>query len=83
MPNADFPRLSADPTLAAQLLPSEGFPNTDYMIMNNNKEPFDKLDVRRALSMAIDRDRMSQILNGRATPLAASCRPASPAQIRI
>ena len=78
VPNADFPRLSADPTLAAQLLPSEGFPNTDYMIMNNNKEPFDKLDVRRALSMAIDRERMSQILNGRATPLAGFLPPGVP-----
>lgn len=69
VPGADYPRLSADPVLSQRLLKSEGFPNTGYVIMNNNKEPFNKLEVRKALSMAIDRDRLVQILNGRAVPI--------------
>ena len=52
------------------LLPTAGFPNTDYMIINNNKEPFNNVEVRQAMSMAVDRERLSQILNGRAIPLA-------------
>jgi len=69
VPNADYPRLVADPVLSTRLLKSEGFPNTGYVIMNNNKEPFNNLDVRKALSMAVDRQRLVQILNGRATPI--------------
>ena len=69
VPNADYPRLAADPVLSQRLLKSEGFPNTGYVIINNNIEPFNNLDVRRALSMAIDRQRLVQILNGRATPI--------------
>jgi ABC-type transport system substrate-binding protein len=69
VPNADYPRLAADPVLSQRLLKSEGFPNTGYVIMNNNKEPFSKLEVRKALSMAIDREHLVQILNGRAVPI--------------
>jgi ABC-type transport system substrate-binding protein len=69
VPNADYPRLAADPVLSTRLLKSEGFPNTGYIIMNNNKEPFSNLKVRQALNMAIDRERLVQILNGRATPI--------------
>lgn len=69
VPNADYPRLAADPVLSQRLLKSEGFPNTGYVIMNNNKEPFNKLEVRKALSMAVDRERLVQILNGRAVPI--------------
>lgn len=69
VPNADYPRLAADPVLSTRLLKSEGFPNTGYVIMNNNKEPFSNIKVRKALDMAIDRDRLVQILNGRATPI--------------
>jgi len=55
--------------LSKQLIASQGFPNTDYIIMNNNKAPFDKLEVRKALAMAIDRDRIVQLKNGRGTPI--------------
>lgn len=78
MPNSDYPRLAADPVLAERLLPTAGFPNTDYMIINNNKEPFDKVEVRQAMSMAVDRDRLNQILNGRAEPLGGFLPPGVP-----
>lgn len=69
VPNSDYPRLAADPVLSQRLLKSAGFPNTSYIIMNNNKEPFSDIRVRQALSMAVDRDRLVQIYNGRATPI--------------
>jgi ABC-type transport system substrate-binding protein len=78
VPNADYPRLKEDEAVAKRLIPTAGFPNTDYMILNNNKAPFDKLDVRKAISMAIDRDHLVQILNGRADPLSGFLPPGVP-----
>lgn len=78
VPNADYPRLAGDPVLSQRLLKTAGFPNTDYMIINNNKEPFNILEVRKAMSMAIDRERLSQILNGRAVPLGGFLPPGVP-----
>jgi ABC-type transport system substrate-binding protein len=76
--SADYPRLAADPALSQRLLSSGGFPNTDYVILNNNKEPFSKGEVRRALSMAIDRQRLVQIMNGSAVELAGFLPPGVP-----
>ncbi len=66
VPNSDFPRINADPTLAERLVTTTAFPNIDYVIYQTRTEPFNNVDVRRALSMAIDRERLSTILNGRA-----------------
>ncbi|MCA9903502.1 MAG: ABC transporter substrate-binding protein [Anaerolineae bacterium] len=68
VPNSEYPRISADPVLSEQLLPTAGFPNVDYMIFNTNIEPFNNVDVRHAMNMAIDHQRLVQILNGRAVP---------------
>ncbi len=78
VPGSDYPRLKGDPALAARLLPTAGFPNTDYMIINNNKAPFTDVNVRKAMSMAVDRQRLVQILNGRADPLAGFLPPGVP-----
>jgi ABC-type transport system substrate-binding protein len=78
VPQADYPRLIADPVLSTQMMKTAGFPNTDYMIINNNKEPFNILEVRRAMSLAVDRERLSQILNGRAVPLGGFLPPNVP-----
>jgi ABC-type transport system substrate-binding protein len=80
VPSADYPRLAADPALLKRLLPTAGFPNTDYMVLNNNIEPYNKLEVRQAISMAIDRDHLSTALNGhdRATPLGGFLPPGVP-----
>lgn len=76
--SADYARLAEDPVLSARLLPTAGFPNTDYMIMNNNIEPYNNLQVRQAMSMAVDRERIAQIFNGRAVPLAGFLPPGVP-----
>jgi ABC-type transport system substrate-binding protein len=65
VPNTDYPRLADDPVLAEQLFALAAFPNTDYIVLNVNAEPFNNFDVRVALDMAIDRDRLTQINNNR------------------
>lgn len=76
--NGDYPRLSGDPALSKRLLKLLANPNIDYVIMNDNKAPFDKLDVRKALNMAIDRDRLTKITNGRSVPIGGFLPPGVP-----
>src|SRR5262249_28269671 len=65
---ADYPTISADPTLSARLVQS-AVANVWYAAYNTREAPYNDVRVRKALSMAVDRDRIVQILNGR--PLAA------------
>lgn len=51
----DFETVEADPNL--QLLPYPN-PNILYVAMTNTFEPFDNVDVRRAIAMGIDRERI-------------------------
>ncbi len=41
---------------------------TSYVTLNTQVKPFDNLKVRQALNMAINKDRIVRIVNGRATP---------------
>lgn len=66
---ADYPRIAGDETLKDKLLLSP-VPNVFYMAFNTREAPFNDVKVREALSMAVDRDRIVQLLNGR--PLAAN-----------
>jgi ABC-type transport system substrate-binding protein len=77
VPSADYPRLAGDPALAERLIPLAAFPNIDYVIFNHNlvDEPFSDVRVRRALSMAIDRERLVQLTNGRSVPAAGPIPP--------
>ncbi|MGO4114861.1 ABC transporter substrate-binding protein [Rhizobium ruizarguesonis] len=42
--------------------------HTGYITLNTKVKPFENVKVRQALNMAINKDRISRILNGRATP---------------
>ncbi|QBK03672.1 ABC transporter substrate-binding protein [Hylemonella gracilis] len=42
--------------------------NTDYITLNTKVKPFDNVKVRQAINMAINKERIARILNGRATP---------------
>lgn len=75
VPNADYPRLAADAVLSERLILLSGFPNIDYIIFNTTIEPFSNPDVRKALAMAVDRERIVQIVNGRAVPAAGPIPP--------
>ncbi|MFW8584344.1 ABC transporter substrate-binding protein [Rhizobium beringeri] len=42
--------------------------HTGYITLNTKVKPFDNAKVRQALNMATNKDRITRILNGRATP---------------
>ncbi|TCB21037.1 ABC transporter substrate-binding protein [Rhizobium leguminosarum bv. viciae] len=42
--------------------------HTGYITLNTKVKPFDNVKVRQALNMAINKDRITRIPNGRATP---------------
>lgn len=64
VPQADYPRIAEDAALKDHLILSPT-PNIWYLAYNTREAPFDDARVRQALSMAIDRERIIQILNGR------------------
>jgi len=56
--SADGPRIIVD---GEQL-------HTGYITLNTKVKPFDNVKVRQAVNMAINKERVTRILNGRATP---------------
>lgn len=66
---ADYPRIAEDSTLKDRMLLSPT-PNVQYLAFNTREAPFNDVKVRQALSMAVDRDRIVKLLNGR--PIAAN-----------
>ena len=65
-PGADWTRISTDPTWKNRLERSPQV-NTTYIAINTTTPPFDNEKVRQALNHAIDKQRIVQLLNGRAT----------------
>lgn len=65
-PGADWTRILNDPAWKNRI-EVEQTVNTTYIAINVNEPPFDNLKVRQALNHAIDKDRIVQLLNGRAT----------------
>jgi ABC-type transport system substrate-binding protein len=68
IPPADFQRVLADPTWKSQVAqePSIEF---DYLFMNVRMKPFDNLQVRQAVSWAINREKIIKLLAGTAIPI--------------
>ena len=64
---ADLQRFQGDPNLAP-LLKQFVYPGIWMLLPSNGQPPFDKLEVRRALSHAIDRERLVTVTNGLALP---------------
>jgi oligopeptide transport system substrate-binding protein len=67
LPAATYEKYEADPTLAAQVSPYV-YPGIWMMLPQVTIAPFDQLEVRQALSHAIDRDRLSTVTQGLVTP---------------
>ncbi|HLF00621.1 MAG TPA: ABC transporter substrate-binding protein [Anaerolineales bacterium] len=65
-PGADWARISGDPAWKDRI-EVEATVNTTYIAINTTAPPFDNVQVRQALNHAIDKQRIVQLLNGRAT----------------
>ncbi len=67
IPPANFVEVMGDPEQATRVS-TGGQLHTAYVTMNVNIAPFDNVLVRRAVNMAINKDRIVQVINGRAKP---------------
>jgi ABC-type transport system substrate-binding protein len=65
-PGADWTRITGDPAWKDRI-EVEQTVNTTYIAINVNEKPFDNVKVRQAINYAIDKNRIVQLLNGRAT----------------
>ncbi len=77
IPPAKFVEVMNDPAQAA-LVVEGGQLQTGYVTMNVTAPPFDKVEVRRAVNMAINKDRIIQVINGRAIPANQPLPPTMP-----
>ena len=65
IPPAQFLQVTSDPA-NKDLWVAGAQMHTGYVTMNVKMKPFDNLKVRQAVNMAINKDRIIQIINGRA-----------------
>ena len=77
IPPAKFLEVSEDPAYK-DLIIEGGQLHTGYITMNVNMAPFDKVEVRKAVNMAINKDRIVRIINGRAVPANQPLPPSMP-----
>ena len=77
IPPAKFIEVMADPAQAERVVVG-GQLHTGYITLNVTMAPFDKLEVRKAVNMAINKDRIVQIINGRAVPATQPLPPSMP-----
>ncbi|MFB9223934.1 ABC transporter substrate-binding protein [Paracoccus cavernae] len=77
IPPAKFVEVMGDPAQAA-LVVEGGQLHTGYVTMNVTAAPFDKPEVRQAVNMAINKDRIVQVINGRAIPANQPLPPSMP-----
>ena len=77
IPPAKFTEVMADPASKDMVYISDEL-QTGYVAMNVNIKPFDNLAVRQAVNMAINKDRIVQLINGRAVPANQPLPPAMP-----
>jgi oligopeptide transport system substrate-binding protein len=77
IPPAKFIEVMGDPTWKEQTIVTDQL-HTGYVTMNVNVKPFDNVAVRQAVNMAINKDRIVQIINNRAVPANQPLPPAMP-----
>lgn len=77
IPPAKFQEVMGDPEQAARVVEG-GQLHTGYITLNVGIEPLDKLEVREAINMAINKERITQIINGRAVPATQPLPPTMP-----
>ena len=77
IPSANFLQEKADPANAG-LIVEGGLLHTGYITLNTTKPPFDNKLVRQAVNMAINKERVIKIVNGRASVANQPLPPAMP-----
>ncbi|SCY93493.1 ABC transporter substrate-binding protein [Paracoccus tibetensis] len=77
IPPAKFQEVMDDPDQAARVVEG-GQLHTGYITLNVSTPPFDQLAVREAVNMAINKDRIIQVINGRAVPANQPLPPSMP-----
>lgn len=77
IPPAKFQEVMADPAQAERVVVG-GQLHTGYITLNVTTPPFDKVEVRKAVNMAINKDRIVQIINGRAVSATQPLPPSMP-----
>ncbi len=77
IPPAKFLQVTKDPQFEGMIVEG-GQLHTGYVTMNVRMAPFDKQAVRQAVNMAINKDRIVRIINGRAVPANQPLPPAMP-----
>ncbi|OYU40566.1 MAG: peptide ABC transporter substrate-binding protein [Pseudorhodobacter sp. PARRP1] len=77
IPPAKFTEVMGDPAQKARVVQGDVL-HTGYITMNVTAAPFDKVEVRRAVNMAINKTRIVQVVNNRAVPATQPLPPAMP-----
>ncbi|EKF18136.1 ABC transporter substrate-binding protein [Nitratireductor pacificus] len=77
IPPAKFIEVKDDPKFK-ELIIQGGQLHTGYVTMNVKMAPFDKVEVRKAVNMAINKDRILRIINGRAVAANQPLPPSMP-----
>ena len=78
IPPAKFQEVMSDPAQKKHVVEG-GQLHTGYITMNTTKPPFDNVKVRQAVNMAINKDRIVQLINNRAVPANQPLPPSMPA----
>jgi ABC-type transport system substrate-binding protein len=77
IPPAQFLQVKDDPQYQDWIIEG-GQLHTGYVTMNVNTPPFDDVRVRKAVNMAINKDRIVRIINNRAVPANQPLPPSMP-----
>jgi len=77
IPPAKFTEVMNDPEWNKQVIVADQL-QTGYITMNVNIKPFDNVAVRQAVNMAINKDRIVQVINNRAAPANQPLPPSMP-----
>jgi len=77
IPPAQFLQVVNDAEYEDQIVEG-GQLQTGYITMNTQMAPFDNVDVRKAMNMAINKDRIVQMINNRAVPANQPLPPTMP-----
>jgi oligopeptide transport system substrate-binding protein len=77
IPPAKFQEVMNDPEQKKQVVVG-GQLHTGYVTMNTQMKPFDKVKVRQAVNMAINKERIVQLINNRGVPANQPLPPSMP-----